>query len=234
MKPIKKLTGTITAVTDLSQTAREITITPSEPIDFIAGSFMNMFIEKDGEKLRRAFSIASSDTKGDQISLAIRLTPTGAVTPLFWTTDIVGTEVDLMGPMGLNTADKMAQPNVFLFGFGIGAGVVKSLADHFANKNTTKSLTIITGSRNDTEVVYETYFDILAATHPNVQVTYVVSTASANPKYKTGYIQHHLAAYNFDNSDVYVCGQEKACDDLVNTVKQHNPSNCHFFVEGFH
>ena len=44
MKPIKKFSGIITAVTDLSPTAREVTIQPSEPIDFVAGSFVNVFI----------------------------------------------------------------------------------------------------------------------------------------------------------------------------------------------
>ena len=184
--------------------------------------------------MRRAFSIASSEQETNKLTLAIRLNPKGAATPLFWQPDIVGTQVELMGPLGLNTADKIQKDKVFLFGFGIGAGVVKSLAEHFASKATTRNLTIMTGSRSEGEVVYETYFDTLAKTHPHTNIKYVVSTPATNKKYLTGYIQHHLNDYNFDNSDVYVCGQEIACDALVESVRQHNPSNCQYFIEGFH
>lgn len=234
MKPIKKLTGLITVVTDLSSTARDVTIKLSEPMDFIAGSFVNLFIEKAGVKLRRAFSIASSDKNRNEITLAIRLNPAGAVTPLFWQPDIVGTNIELMGPLGLNTADKMTKDKVFLFGFGIGAGVVKSLADHFVEKENIKSLVIMTGSRSVDEVLYENYFDSVAKEHPHVSIKYVTAKESSSAKYLVGYIQHHLVNYNFDNSDVYVCGQVVACDGLVATVKQQSPSNCTFLVEGFH
>jgi ferredoxin-NADP reductase len=49
MKTIKRLTGVITKYKDLSPTAREITLKLSEPIDFTAGSFVNVFLEKEGK-----------------------------------------------------------------------------------------------------------------------------------------------------------------------------------------
>jgi NAD(P)H-flavin reductase len=234
MKPIKKLTGVITSHKDLSLTAREVTLKLSEPIDFVSGSFVNIFIEKDGEKLRRAFSIASPEGITDTITLAIRLNLSGKVTPLFWQENVVGTKVEVMGPLGLNTADKMQSKNVYLFGYGIGAGVVKSLADHFVHKPDLQSLNIMTGSRNEKEILYIDYFDNLVLNLKNTHTYYVVSNPDSNTVHKTGYIQHHLEHFDFNDSVVYVCGQEEACDDLVEKVKKQQPSNCQFFIEGFH
>ena len=234
MMPIKKLKAKITAVRDLSQTAREITLTLSEPLEFIAGSFVNLFIEHDGEVLRRAYSISSVDGKAKNITLSIRLKPTGAMTPLFWNNDIIGTEVDLMGPLGLNTADKMLNDKVYLFGFGVGAGVVKSLAEHFVKRTDLSSLTIITGNRSADEILHKNFFDNFATKHPKVKVDYVVSKKGADGQYKTGYIQDHISDFDFNNSNVYVCGQEVACEALVDTVKKLDPKDCTYMVEGFH
>lgn len=234
MKPIKKLAGVITKIIDLSPTAREVIITLSEPLEFEAGSFVNIFIDKDGEKLRRAFSISSSNTETKQISVSIRLTPNGAVTPLFWEDNIIGTPVELMGPLGLNTADKMFNKRIFLFGFGVGAGVVKSVAEHFSRQSEIESIVIMTGNRSEEDILHRDFFDKLAEQHSNVAVSYILSVDDPSPNYKKGYIQNHLNELDFNNSDVYVCGQEVACNALVETIKSYQPENCHFFIEAFH
>jgi NAD(P)H-flavin reductase len=231
---IKKVRGTITKVRDLSPTAREITILPSEAFPFIAGSFVNVFFQHETGKIRRAFSISSDDTETGVFTLSIRLSPKGMLTPLFWNDSIVGTELELMGPLGLNTADALHSETIFLFGFGIGAGVIKSIAQHVVRRPTLSALTIITGSRSDDDMVHKDFFDTLAENDPRVRVSYVVSSPLANSLHLTGYIQNHLAEYDFTNADVYVCGQEVACAALVETVTAHQPENCHFFIEAFH
>lgn len=230
---IKNFTGEITQVIDLSETAKEVYLTLSEPLDFPAGSFVNVFMDIDGKKVRRAYSISSSENNKDKISLTLRLTPTGVMTPLFWRDNLVGQSVELMGPLGLNTVDKMNSNKVFLFAFGVGAGVVKSIADHFSRKDL-ESLTIITGSKHEKDILYKDYFDRLSDDFKNISVKHVVSRGDFEPTLSRGYIQDFIGDFDFNNSDVYVCGQEKACEDLVEKVKTKEPINCNFFVEGFH
>lgn len=232
--PLKKIRGTISTVRDLSPTAREVTIRPSGPFPFIAGSFVNIFFPHEGATIRRAFSLSSDDTETDTFTLSIRLSPKGVLTPLFWGDSIVGTELEVMGPLGLNTADKVCSDKVFLFGFGIGAGVIKSIAEHIVHRPTLKTLTIITGSRSDDDIVHKDFFDDLGQKDARMHVSYVVSSPLSNSPHLRGYIQNHLAELDFTDADVYVCGQEKACTALVETVKFHEPKNCHFFIEAFH
>jgi NAD(P)H-flavin reductase len=231
---IQKLTGVIKEILDLSPTAKEVLINFQEPFDFIAGSFVTIFMDIDGEKVRRAYSISSSDTEKRSITLSIRLSPKGKMTPLFWNANLIGQKIELMGPLGLNTADKMNKSSLYLFGFGIGAGVVKSLADHFSKKESVDTLVIMTGSRSEEEILYKNYFDTLAQSSPKIKIEYIVSQTQDNSNFKKGYIQNYLEDFDFNNSDVYVCGQEKACNELVEKVKKHNPINCDFFIEGFH
>ncbi len=233
MSPIKKIAATITAVKDTTLTARVVTLTLSEPLPFIAGAFVNIFITHEGTVLRRAFSISSSDTVNLTIDLTIRRSLNGTVSPLFWREDIVGTMVEVIGPLGLNTADKMHQSKVFLFGFGVGAGVVKSLAEHFLLDPKCTTLTIMLGSRNEDEIVHQADFAELA-THPKIILRHSISNPGTHNTYPVGYIQNNVADFDFSNSDVYVCGQEVACNALVDTIKKVNPQNCLYFIEGFH
>ena len=39
---------------------------------------------------------------------------------------------------------------------------------------------------------------------------------------------------DFSDADVYACGQEKACNSLVEKIKAQNPTNCNYFIEAFH
>jgi len=231
---IKKIPATITAVRDLSETAREVELTLSEPLEFLAGCFVNVFVPHEEKVSRRAYSISSSDKDSNMFTLTIRRSLNGEVSPLFWREDIVGTEVEVMGPLGLNTADKMLNHKVFLFGFGVGAGVVKSLAEHFVGDDNVTELVVMTGSRTDAEVIYQDWFDALADKYPKLKVTYVVTDPTENSPYPKGFIQDHITQYDFNQADVYVCGQEVACNGLQEKVKSFQPVDCKFFVEAFH
>lgn len=233
MNSIKQLNGTITAVRDISATAREYTITPETPLPFIAGAFVNVFLENEGKTIRRAFSMSSSDQDADSIKLSIRLSLNGEMTPLLWGKDFTGQSVRLMGPLGLNTADKMKSAKVFLFGFGVGAGVVKSLADHISRRDDLESLTILTGNRSIDEILHKDFFDELVGKNKKVSVTYVVSDKTQS-EFPTGYIQENISACDFNNADVYMCGQGIACKALEESIRATNPQNCNFFIEDFH
>lgn len=231
---IKKISGIITKVSDLSETAKEVTIHLSEPLGFLAGSFVNIFMTIDGQKVRRAYSISSSDREQQIITISVRRSLHGVLSPRFWDKGIVGTTLEIMGPLGLNTAEKMTRSRIFLFAFGIGAGVVKSLAEHLSHRENISNIIIMTGSRHMNDIIHKEYFDQLAATLPFVTVTHISSRADEDSPYKKGYIQNNIESYDFSHSDIYVCGQEIACNELVAKIKTKNPVDCDFFIEGFH
>ena len=231
---IKRTSGTIKKITDLSPTAKEILITLDTPLDFTAGSFVNVFMNINGEKVRRAYSISSNDTEQQSITIAMRLSPEGKMSPLFWKNNLVGEKLEIMGPLGLNTAEKMHHEKIYLFAFGVGAGVVKSLAGHFSKSDRIREIVIMTGSRSEEEILYKDYFDDLANKKEKVKVSYLISKPKELSSFKKGYLQDNIEDFDFNESDVYVCGQEAACNELVEKIKDTNPTDCDFFIEGFH
>lgn len=230
---MKRLTAHIAHINDLSKTAKEVVLTLPEDLGFIAGQFVNVFMDIDGTKVRRAYSISSSDNTQSQISLSIRQTLNGVMSPLFWKSDLTDTTLELMGPLGLNTADKMQSERAYLFAYGVGAGVVKSVLDHVIKKGVAEKIVVMTGSRSTDEILHRDYFDTMAQEHPHIEVRHVISQPLEDG-FRVGYIQDHLDGIDFNNADVYACGQGVACDSLVEKIKAQNPENCHFFIEAFH
>jgi NAD(P)H-flavin reductase len=231
---IKKTFGKITSIKDLTKTAKEISIDLDEPIDFSAGAFVNIFMDIDGTKERRAYSISSSDKEQKNISIAVRQVPGGKISSIFWEKDMTGERVEIMGPLGLNTAEKMNHSKIYLFAYGVGAGVAKSLADHFCNDEKITDLIVMTGSRFEDEIIYKEYFDLLYENYKKIKVYYIVSKPKEDSLYKKGYIQDYIDDLDFNNSDIYTCGQESACTALIEKIKGFKPKDCSFFVESFH
>ncbi len=228
---IKRMNARISKLVDLSGSAREVTITLPESIDFIPGAFVNVFMEREGKKERRAYSIASSATQQRQIALAIRKGSVGGMSERFWEPSIQDVPLSIMGPLGLNTIDKIHKPRVFLFGFGIGVSVVKGLAEALLARPSLTELTIVTGSRTEDEILYKHFFDSL---HDSRVTTRFVVSRSVDPLYPyRGYIQDHVADLDFSDSSVYLCGQGSACATLQESIKASGATDVEFLVESF-
>lgn len=226
--------GIITSATPLSDTAKEIVVTLKEGLNCPAGSFVNFFLMVNGVEVRRAYSVVSFDTEARTLTFSIRKSLRGTVTTEFWKDDIVGRAVRIMGPMGLNTADKLSKETLYLFGYGIGAGVIKAIMASALEKDFIKKIILVTGSRNEDDIIYKEYFESVKVAHPYLSVRYVISEPK-DPAYPyIGYIQHHIDDFDFTNADIYMCGQGKACEALTETIMLKNPKNITFFTESFH
>ncbi len=234
MSKIEMREGVITSAVPLTDTAKEVVITLKEGLECPAGSFVNFFLDVNGTSVRRAYSVVAHDVDARTLTFSIRRSLNGTVTTEFWKDDIVGRPVRIMGPMGLNTADKLSKSTLFLCGYGIGAGVIKAVLDYALEKDFITKIVLTTGSRNEDDIIYKDYFDAMAVAHPHLSVRYVISDPK-DPAYPyVGYIQQHIDDYNFNDSDIYMCGQGNACDALTETIKSKNPQNITFFTEAFH
>ena len=224
----------IIATTDVSPTAREVTLVPETPLHFEAGAFVNVFVSVDGVEKRRAFSFSSDPSYQDAFSLTIRHVPTGEVSPFFWRDDVIGQEVRVMGPLGRNTADKLAKERAVLFAFGIGVSVIKSLTHRLLARHDLRSLTVVTGNRSEDEVLYRRYFESLAANDPRVTFRAVVSCpVDAAQCACIGYVHDHIDDISCTDADVYLCGPVPACDALKEKLAQQGVALSMCFTEAF-
>ncbi|MFA6094947.1 MAG: FAD-binding oxidoreductase [Candidatus Paceibacterota bacterium] len=230
---IMSMKATVTGVDQISPTAREIHLSLPEDIGFIPGSFINVFADVEGKRVRRAYSISSSNRNQREVSLSVRIIPNGTISPLFVEKNILGRQFDIMGPLGINTADKMSSKRIFLIGFGIGVSPIKSLAHFFSESTDVYELSILTGSRSREEVLYDDLFEKLATSKNGVYKAVISDEADTSWPLR-GFIQNHIDDLDFNNCAVYVCGQGQACRAIESAILKMNPVNCKMLIEDFH
>jgi NAD(P)H-flavin reductase len=158
------------------------------------------------------------------------------MSPIFWEDDILGREFELMGPLGINLVKNIEEEKVFLFAFGVGISVIKSVFLEALKAEKVKEIVLMTGDLNEDEILYRDFFEEEAQKYPEKK--FEIRRVLSQPKNENyplkGYIQDHLDGLNFENSLVYVCGREKYCQFLIDEIKKKNFGGIKFLVEGFH
>lgn len=230
---IKRMAAVISAVTDISPTAREVTLRLPEPLGFVPGAFVNVFMDSDGTRLRRAYSISSDEDNQNTITLSIRKGSVGGMSERFWDKNIERVPLQLMGPLGLNTADKITGTNVFLFGFGIGVSVVKGLLPHLLRRKDITQITVMTGSRSDQEALYRDFIEDASMHDPRLRVKMVLSQPSDGAYPFKGHLQDHLDGLDFTDASVYICGSKAATESLKDAIQKRDFRVREFLLEAF-
>lgn len=230
---IQRMTARIEEITDLSPTAREVTLRLPEPLHFIPGAFVNVFMDHAGTRMRRAYSISSDEDIHDRITLSIRKGSEGGMSERFWDKGIEQVSLDIMGPLGLNTADKITGTKVFLFGFGIGVSVIKGLLPHLLRREDITQITVMTGSRNETELLYKDFFEAAASSDSRLNVSMVLSQP-LDPAYPLkGHLQDYVNGLNVSDGSVYICGSKEATESLKAAILSTGHKPREFLLEAF-
>ena len=177
--------------------------------------------------------MSSDPRQRDSFTISARLLKNGGMSPLFWRDDILNKEIKVMGPMGFNTSNKLGENKIFLFAFGIGVSVIKSIASEMIANPEVKELFIVTGNTNEDEILYKDFLDNLWKNNEKVTVQYVLSKPKNLNYPYTGHIQDFIEDFDFDNSGVYICGSTKACESLKEKIESMKPENSQIIVEAF-
>ncbi len=230
---IKRMAATISTVTDISPTAREVTLRLPEPLGFMPGAFVNVFMDGKPGRMRRAYSISSDEVDQDTVTLSIRKGSEGGMSERFWDKDVERVPLQIMGPLGLNTADKITSTSVFLFGFGIGVSVIKGLLPHLLRRKGIRQVTVMTGSRNESEALYREFIEGAAMHDPRLKVKTVLSQPMDGTYPFRGHLQDHLDGLDFTDASVYICGSKAATESLKESIEKKGVKVRQFLLEAF-
>lgn len=223
----------IRKVTTLSPTAKEVTLQLPESLGFLPGAFVNVFMEHNGARMRRAYSVSSDEDVQNTITLSIRKGSVGGMSERFWDKGVEQVPLEIMGPLGLNTADKITGTKVFLFGFGIGVSVIKGLLPHLLRRDNITKITVLLGSRSEEEVLYRNFFEGLSVRDPRLVLRMVISRPLDSTYPFQGHLQDHVNGLDFEDASVYICGSKVAVESLKAKIEEGSSKPKEFLLEAF-
>ena len=222
MHPMQDFEGMVTALVDLTPTAKGVFIElDGDGIDFQAGQYINLHVP--GVELPRAFSLANKPSDKHRIELNIRHVAGGQATEYIHKNLKVGDKLKLNGPYGRFFVRSSA-PEKFLFlAGGTGLSSPKSMILDLLEKNETREITLVYGARNRAELYDDTLFLDLVGKHANFTYVPALSQPDENDNWlgETGYV-HDVATKHFGGDfrhhKAYMCGPPVMIDACITAL----------------
>ncbi len=179
---------------------------------FQAGQYINIFVDIDGIRTSRPYSISSQPNQTGYYELTVRRVPDGFVSSYLLDDVKVGDQFQSTAPAGQFHYNSLFHGDnlVFLAG-GSGITPFMSMIRELTDKDIKRKVHLIYGSRVEDDIVFKDELAERAKGHPNLTITTVISEPPAGYNGVTGFITADLIKELVgDTSDktFYVCGPE--------------------------
>ncbi len=179
---------------------------------FQAGQYINIFVEIDGIRTSRPYSISSQPNQTGYYDITVRRVPDGFVSSYLLDDAKTGDSFQSTSPSGqfyhnsLFHGDKL----VFLAG-GSGITPFMSMIRELTDKDINRQVHLIYGSRIEDDIVFKEELKERSGGHQNLTISTVISDPSQGYSGVTGFITADLIKELVDNTNdkmFYVCGPE--------------------------
>lgn len=179
----------------------------AESIDFIAGQFMQVTIDRK-EDLKRYLSFSSSPTEKGYIEFTKKITGSDFSTRL--NSLKIGDKVEVKCPMGSFILKPEYQKIAFLSG-GVGITPIRSMCKYLVDKKLDVDVVLLYANNTYSDIIFKEDFDLMQSVFKNFRVVYVLSKDSqpCAGSVRTGYITKDVikeTISDFMDRTFYVCG----------------------------
>lgn len=235
--PVQDHVGRVVEIRDLTPTVKGIFVEiEGEGIEFQAGQYVNVTIP--GESMPRAFSLAGTPGMRHRIELNVRLVPGGKGTTYLHQMLKAGDALRVAGPFGRFFVRKSdPQPVIFVAG-GSGLSSPRSMLRDLLDEGDVRTMTLVYGARNLSELYYHDEFLALADKHPNFTYVPALSDEPADSPWN-GYrgFAHDAAKAWFGNDfrghKAYLCGPPVMIEASIRALMQGQLFERDIYTEKF-
>jgi ferredoxin-NADP reductase len=175
-------------------------------IEFQAGQFMIVNVPKDGDVVKRAYSIASPPHEPNAVDLCVQHVERGIASTYFWQLK-EGATMSLTGPHGRFLLKEPLEYEPVFMATGTGVAPFRSMIRHLLQIRFTRTIWLLFGCRYEHALLYESEFRSLANLRHNFRY---IPTVSRPKEWRgeSGHIQQTFQKYitDYSNKEIYICG----------------------------
>ena len=161
---------TISDIIVESPTVKTFRLTPASKkslFKFIAGQYVDMSVNIDGEAVNRPYSISSASTQRGTFDLSIKREPDGYVSKYMHDTVKVGDKVGISAPFGQFHFNGKGAKSIVLIGAGVGVTPLISILRSLRAQKWKGDVKAAFGFRRAEDTLYADELKALAADWPN-------------------------------------------------------------------
>lgn len=212
-------------VRSLSSTVKafEFRCVDGEPLQFVAGQWLNFDVPAEGGVLRRAYSIASAPdpARPDRFEIAVTRVDEGGIASPVLHSLLPGSRLEVDGPHGFFTReDTRAQPALFV-GTGTGVCPLRAMLEDELRDPNGPPLALLFGVRTEADILFREQLERWAREQPRFSLHVTLSRPDPSWSGLRGYVQTHLKRLipPEQRPHVYVCGLTKMISEVRATLK---------------
>jgi ferredoxin-NADP reductase len=189
---------------------------------FRPGQYVNLFVDVDGVQTSRPYSIASRPGEG-ALELTVKDKPGGFVAPYLLHQVGVGDELETTGPAGTFYHEPLidGQNLVFLAG-GSGITPFMSIIRETVREKLPLKIQLLYGCRVPDDVIYGDELAAIAADHPSLEYTLVISEPPPDYVGPSGFLDAALIRDRVGDvagKTFYVCGPNLMYDLCLSALE---------------
>ena len=201
-----------------------------EKFFFEEGQFVMLAAQINGENIKRAYSISSTNDRLPEIELTIKRVKNGLMSN--YVCDLKeGDEIDIFGPYGKFLWNLGNNRKKVFVATGCGIAPLKSIIERQIASE--KEILLFWGNQCESRVAYKDYFQILEKNFANFKFINCLSReVSENYPYK-GRVNQIMESFDldYDESDFYIAGSTEMINDLRNFILDKGGREKSIFVE---
>ncbi|MGB5250993.1 MAG: FAD-binding oxidoreductase [Gammaproteobacteria bacterium] len=219
---------TLHSSVQLTPTVRQLAFRRAdrEAFDYVAGQFINLHWDRDGQRTHRSYSVVTSPESSDLIEIAVAPVEGGFATGQLFGLE-PGSMVEASGPYGRFVLRDDPPCRYLMIATGTGVTPYHSMLPELERRltDTGYSAEVILGVRNRAELLYADAFRDLASRMDGFKFRACYSRDlpdDASDWECRGYVQKQFADLEVDpdRDIVYLCGNPNMVDEAVAALKQ--------------
>lgn len=210
------------------------------PFDYKPGQFITIHFEKDGNQLKRSYSVANPPAHDNRIEFAAGYVEDGPGTELLFNLN-PGDQININGPFGrLILKDELPKRYIFV---ATSTGVTPYRAmlpslGQLLHDNPDLEVVILQGVQRSEEVLYANEFQAFANEFDNAKFCACLSRVEVSDLHdheRCGYVQHCFEdlAVNPETDMIYLCGNPGMIDESFALLKEKGFGTQHIIREKY-
>jgi ferredoxin-NADP reductase len=201
------------AVRDETHDVKTFILSPKVPrrFQYHPGQFLTYAFEIGGETIHRCYTISSSPTRPDTISITVKRVANGPVSN--WLHDNLkpGGEVKALGPMGEFSCFSHPAPRYLFLSGGSGITPLMSMARTFHDLGESRDIVFVHNARTSLDIIFRDELELMARLSPSFR--FVPVCEATTPMAPFSGLRGRLSAEmlkviapDFLTREVFVCG----------------------------
>ncbi len=175
------------------------------------GQFMTFSLTIGGEEINRCYTLSSSPTRPDRVSITVKRIGDGPVSSWLHANLVPGTSIKALGPMGDFFCAAEAGGKYLFLSAGSGITPLMSMTRSHHDLASGADIAFVHSARSPADLIFRDELDLMVKTAPGLTVTAICEADSdgeiwTGPRGRIDLAKLEAIVPDFREREVYICG----------------------------